>query len=82
MDDAISSVGGEPEPSVILINSARWMIPEIAAAIRLRERHPAAKIVLIEESPDAERMKGAIEAGLDGFLLETIQADAFMKHSS
>lgn len=66
-------------PSAVLINVARRPLPNSSVIARLRERFPEARLVLVEEVCSGERIQEAIEADLDGYLLETMRALAFSK---
>ncbi len=64
---------------LILINQAKNALPHEHIMIELRQAYPGTRIALIGESPDPERIRDAIKAEFDGFILETIHITAFPK---
>lgn len=76
---AIQSGPAGQNPSALLINVARRLLPSSSVIAQLRERFPEARFVLIEEICNSERIQQAVEIDLDGYLLETIHPLAFSK---
>jgi two-component system nitrate/nitrite response regulator NarL len=79
IEPAIQSGPASQNPRALLINVARRLLPGSSVIARLRERYPEARLVLIEEVCNGERIQQAIEIDLDGYLLETIHPLAFAK---
>jgi len=79
IEPAIQAGPAGQSPSALLINVARRLLPSSSVIARLRERFPEARLVLVEEVCNGERIQQAIEIDLDGYLLETIHPLAFSK---
>ncbi|MDB5664060.1 response regulator transcription factor [Cypionkella sp.] len=63
----------------ILLNQAKNALPCEETVTELRRAYPGSRIALIGESSDPDRIKDAIKAEFDGFILETIHITAFPK---
>lgn len=63
----------------ILINQTKNALPGEQAMMELRQAYPGTRIALIGESSDPDRIRDAIKAEFDGFILETIHITAFPK---
>jgi two-component system nitrate/nitrite response regulator NarL len=79
IESAIQSGPAGQSPRALLINVARRLLPGFSVIARLRERFTEARLVLVEEVCNGERIQQAIEIDLDGYLLETIHPLAFSK---
>lgn len=65
--------------AAILMNLTGRPLPTTETLARLREKYPGARLILIGEPFSTSRVQAAVQAGFDGFLLETIDPEAFQK---
>ncbi len=77
--EAIECAPSDLPLEAILISQAKLVLPPLHIMTQLRQAYPKARIVLIGESRDPERIREAIRIDMDGFLLETIHITAFSK---
>ncbi|WP_168184104.1 response regulator transcription factor [Pseudoruegeria sp. SK021] len=79
IDEAIKAGPAGYIPAAILINSAIGDLPSDRSLAQLRETYPGTRVILISEKCDLVRIQKSLKAGIDGFLLETIQPEAVSK---
>ncbi len=79
INEAIDRAPPAFDLDAILINQAKNALPREHTMMELRQAYPGTRIALIGESCDPERIRGAIKAEFDGFILETIHITAFPK---
>ena len=79
VDEAIDCASPDFHLDAILINQAKNALPCEHTMMDLRQAYPGTRIALIGESSDPERVRDAINAEFDGFILETINITAFPK---
>lgn len=79
IEEAIETASAGRDPAAILINCMGQTLPVPELFTRLREKRSAARLIAYGESAEKERVKAAIKAGFDGFLLDSIRVEAFPK---
>ena len=79
VSEAIDSAPPASYLDAILINQAKNALPCEQTMMELRQAYPETRIALIGESSDPDRIRDAIKAEFDGFILETIHITAFPK---
>jgi two-component system, NarL family, nitrate/nitrite response regulator NarL len=79
VEGALSVERSSALPAAILINVAGRTLPNDQILGQLREIFPGVRLVLFAETCDLERIREAVRAEFDGFLLETIAPEAFSK---
>jgi two-component system nitrate/nitrite response regulator NarL len=79
IEEALDAASPEIECKAILINLSKQGLPSPDTMKRFRSGFPHARIALIGESNDPERVRQATQLELDGFLLETVSLAALSK---
>ncbi len=67
------------QPDVILLDNHLPGVTGVDALPALREAAPAARILMLTVSEDAQDLAGALRGGACGYLLKTIEGDALSK---
>ncbi|WP_146592266.1 LuxR C-terminal-related transcriptional regulator [Puniceibacterium confluentis] len=79
IEDALQAVSCDVHLEAVLINLSKQALPSPQVMDQLRKAFPDARIVLIEEVFNPERIRDATQLKVDGLLLETINTVAFSK---
>lgn len=79
VDEAIDCAPSAMCVNAILINQAKNALPGEHVMTELRRAYSGTRIALICESADPDRIRYAIKAEFDGFILETMHITAFPK---
>lgn len=79
IEEALDAASPEVECKAILINLSKQGLPSPDIMKRFRNGFPDARIALIGESNDPERVRQATQLEFDGFLLETVSLTALSK---
>jgi two-component system nitrate/nitrite response regulator NarL len=68
-------IAAATQPDVVLLDLNMPTLSGLQALPALREAAPAAKVVMLTVSEDAEDLVGCLQAGASGYLLKNIEAD-------
>lgn len=74
--DRLAGLAGESRlPDVILMDLVMPGIDGIQASIRITERYPEVTILIMTSFSERQQVKGALEAGVSGYLLKDADSD-------
>ncbi|GAA5145803.1 response regulator transcription factor [Nocardioides marinquilinus] len=76
---AVSGLGAERRPDVVLMDLRMPGIGGLAATARLTEKHPDVKVVVLTMSEDADSVFAALRAGARGYLLKESGGDDVLR---
>jgi len=79
VEAAGESIQAHSPLAAILINSGGQPLPDVASLTKLRAASPTTRLILIGETACPERINQAFEADFDGFILDSIDVEAFPK---
>lgn len=78
-DSAIKDPAQDKQCAAILINHNGRPLPSMDTVELLRSTFGGARVIVIGETDESPRVIAALEAGFDGFLLESMDPEAFSK---
>lgn len=74
--DLLAELAGEGHaPDVILMDLVMPGIDGIQTSLRISQRHPAVKVLIMTSYSEREQVKGSLEAGVSGYLLKDADSD-------
>ncbi|BAI72606.1 two-component response regulator [Azospirillum sp. B510] len=77
--EGLSTLGAGTTPDLILIDLPSGADEEVEAMRRLREDHPAIRVVILTNDLETRRLSAALGAGAGGYLLKDIACEALMQ---
>ena len=66
------------QPDVVLMDLVMPNVDGLEAMVRIKRGHPQTKVVVLTTFEDVDKIKAAMEAGADGFLLKDADGDALL----
>lgn len=79
IEDALTGQSDTVGVAATLLDSSRRALPSRAVLGELRSRYGGSRLVLVGETCDPARIQEAMEADVDGYLVETTRPEVFSK---
>ncbi|TVQ29022.1 MAG: DNA-binding response regulator [Spirochaetaceae bacterium] len=70
---------GRLDPDVVLMDVRMPGTDGVAATARIKAAHPQIKVIILTTFDDADYIRGAMDAGAEGYILKSSPADAIVE---